>query len=464
MTLPHSKALSQGGRQLDADSLKLLGDGRQVLINPDMSQLRQALSKVQARTRKHLLSIDEASAVYRRVAQEGESSACAGLKDRPAYFGYGVSSTVIQVARLSDSMIGCFIERQQVLPGTKGVPPVSADPYENPQAWLKQVVTAFWMRLDDAQIASIERHALSVAMELGARESRNRSHAGGEHRAGLKRKLQLQALFKHTEPLYVSELADTLQRIEHELRASNESHITWRAFQLRWPSIAARYKRDLLMAFRQGVAQRDGLVLMCTGTSKYSLAFSLWSEVQTVFSGPQIVFQVCSPRLVWSGDTPNDDTTALRESLRDLAEDSGHPVTQETVGWFRVHVDDLHRLVFIDEVQSDVMEHLFACRALGDVTARQWAQELADWQLNGFSTIRQWASVIGYQVAMHSHESSAKIEGKSRSARKWNIYYEVLIRHFSLTLEEFSGYPAPIFVEKVSTLVAPFAAQCVRYE
>lgn len=436
----------QGGRRLDAYSRELLGEGREVLINPDFAQITKALSRVQARARTNLLTPEEAGAVFRRVAQEGESSAHAGVKDCPRGFKFGLTSTVIQVARLTDSMIGCAIGRQQVLPGEMGTAPVVADPFERPRQWLKEIVTTFWTRLDDRQIAAIQQKAVAAAMELAARRDRGRTHAHGAERAGVKRKLQLEALFRSTLPIYVSEFSSALAGIAKELRVSKQDSIVWRDFQKRWPSVAARYKRDLLGVFRQGVARTHELAAFRVGSPKYTLSFTTWSGAQTVFSTTQIVFQICSAQLSTAEGARHRSTYTLRKALRELAERSLHPVTPETVGWLRVHVDDLHRLAFVDEVQSDVMEYLLERSSDGDGAAQTLSKELADWQVNGFTTIRQWASAIGYRVAMHSEESAARIESKTRSARKWNLYYGALIKRFGLVPEAVEGYPGPICV------------------
>ena len=433
-------------RRLDAYSLELFGGGHEVLINPDFAQITKALSKVHTRARSNLLTAEQAIAVFRRVAQEGQSSAHAGVKDCPRSFKFGISSTVIQVARLTDTMIACSIGRQQVLPGQRGVPPVSADPFENPRQWLNEIVTTFWTRLDDRLIAVIEQKAVSASMELAARQAWRDKHAHGAARAGIKRRLQLEALFRSTQPVYMSELALSLKRIVDELKASGESEVTWRAFQLRWPSLAIRYKRDLLSVFRQGVARRQDLAEFRVGSPKYSLGFTTWSGAQMVFAGTQIVFQVCSSQLSTAEGAGHRSTFQLRTTLREAAERSPHPVTPETVGWFRVHVDDLHRLVFIDEVQSDVIEHLLALASGGDSAAAVLSKEISDWQVNGFASVRHWARSIGYRIAMHSEESAARIEGKTASARKWNVYYASLIKHGRLGSEQPEGYPGAILV------------------
>ena len=136
----------------------------------------------------------------------------------------------------------------------------------------------------------------------------------------------------------------------------------------------------------------------------------------------------------------------LRQFIRQRGQSSPHPVTPETVGWLRVHVDDLHRLVFVDEVQSDVIEDLLELGSGSNAEARKLAREWADWHVDGFSSVRHWAASIGYQVGLHSTDSAKAIPGKTRSTRKWSLYYGTLIKRFELRLQPLDGYPGPIFV------------------
>jgi hypothetical protein len=50
-------------------------------------------------------------------------------------------------------------------------------------------------------------------------------------------------------------------------------------------------------------------------------------------------------------------------------------------------------------------------------------------------------------VAMHSEASAATVPGKTRSERKWNVYYAPLIKRQGMQLASFEGYPAPIWAE-----------------
>jgi hypothetical protein len=435
------------GRSLSAFHRELFGEGREILLNPNLAQIAVALRRLQARARTHLLSDEEAAAAYGRVAQQGHGSAHAGVRDCPRSFKFGITSTVIQVARLTDRLIACSIGRQQVLPGEKGKPPVAADPHDDPRQWLKEVLATFWTVLDAGQIAAIEQSAVSSAMALAAtRQHCGRGQAHGPERAAVRRRLQLQALFRSIEPVYVSELKLALTRTARDLRADGEERVAWRVFQRRWPSIAMRYRRDLLQLFRQGSATRQALSEFSAHASNHRLRFTTWSGAQTIFPATQLVFQVCSPLLSVAEGAGHRSSFALRRTLCEMAERSPHPVTPDTVGWLRVHVDDLHRLVFIDEVQSDVMEHLLALAAEGDTVAAALAKQLSSWQVDGFSSVQHWAAAIGYRVAMHSEQSAAAIEHKTRSPRKWQLYYGSLSKRFALVADERPGYPGPIFI------------------
>jgi hypothetical protein len=431
--------------RLGDNDRKLFGGGCEILLNPEPAQVAEALRKVQAHCRNDLLTEAVVLAVLERVAQRGESSAHAGVRDCPAWFTYGVSSTVIQVARLSDTLIGCSIGRRKVMPGQKGTPPVAAHPDDSPREWLHDVLSTFWTVLDDQQTVAIQRASVSRSMELAARLSAGES-ARRAGRVAAMRRMQMRALFTGSQPVYISELKLALKTVAEQLTASGDERITWRAFQQRWPSIGARYRRDLLEIFRQGVATTQALATFSSGSQRYSIAFDFWAGAQTIFATTQLVFQVCSPLLREDAGPVDTAPCPVRESLRAMAEHSPHPVTRDTVGWLRVHVDDHNRLVFVDEVQSDVMELLLQKAAEGDAAAAALAKELGDWHVDGFSTVKHWAAAIGYRVAMHSEESAKRIAGKTRSARKWNVYYGSLIKRFGLGAEHYLEYRGDIHV------------------
>ncbi len=431
---------------LAPSALAVFAEGQEILLNPSEADIGKALTKVQRRCRKNLLQFEVALGAYHQVTVVGDDLAHAGVQDCPKGFDFPITSTVIQVARLTGDLVACAIGRKQVYPGEKGLAPVWTDPHEEPRKWMNQVITTFWTHLTDQQIAAIQERAVTMAMTLAAQRELQTEHEYGSGRMGFKRSLQLKALFKSVKPVYVSELEHALKQISTALRAQGQKLVEWRTFQQKWPSIATRYKRDLLGIFKKKSAAAHELEAFRLGSKKYSISFTTWTGIQTVFSATQIVFQINSPSLSTATGVGHPSTFLLRRALKQLAEGSVHPVTPETVGWLRVHVDDLNRICFVDEVQSDVVEHLLSLSAK-DGHAAAMAKDFADWQVHGFGTVQHWAHCIGYRIAIHSQLSASHIEDKTASERKWNVYYGALIKRFGLVRAGLPGYPAEIFIE-----------------
>lgn len=432
---------------LGPTTLELFSEGQEILFNPTRDEIKATLAKVQQRCRKNLLKLEQAVAAYDFVAVHGEERAHDGVQDCPRNFDYGITSTVIQVARLTDEIVGCAIGRKQVQPGENGMSPISVDLYDEPRKWMNQVITTFWTHLSDQQIAAIQQRAVSVAMALAAEREWDGAQVFAAARIGLKRRLQLKALFKSVEPVYVSELEHGLKQIAGVLRSRGMKAVDWRTFQQQWPSISARYKRDLLGIFKAKSVATNELEQFRLGNKKYSVSFTTWTGVQTVFPKTQIVFQINSKALAVTEGAGHPSTFRLRRTLHELSSESLHPVTPETVGWLRVHVDDAHRVCFVDEVQSDVLEHLFSLATTDSkAVAAAMAKDFSDWHSHGFGTVQHWAQSIGYRIAMHSQRSASLIENKTASERKWNLYYGTLIKRFGLMETKLDGYPASVWI------------------
>lgn len=435
-------------RTLDAQSLTLFSDGCEVRLNPDPSWLGQALNRVQVRARTNRLTHEQAAEALRRVTIGGEASACVGLKDCPPSFRYPITTTQLVVARLDVDLVACAVGRREVMPGERCPPPVSANPIDEPRRWLQEVVTAFWTRLDDERIERLRRTTSSRTLAISAAGVGNDWRERARGRAAAKRRLQVERLFRCAEPAYTTELEAALRRIADDLQGAGCQAITWRAFQQRWPSIATRYRRDLLQVFRRGTADVLALTTVSSDPGAFWLSFDTWDGPQTIFGGTQLVVQVCSTLFADDGESAARPPSVLVKQLREGALASSHPASAETVGWLRVHLDDHHQLAFIDEVQSDVVERLrAAARRGGDTGASTLLDAIDDWHLHGFSTVANWAVSIGYRVALHSQASAACIGGMTRSARKWNVYYAPLIKRQAMHLASFEGYPAPIWVD-----------------
>jgi hypothetical protein len=236
--------------------------------------------------------------------------------------------------------------------------------------------------------------------------------------------------------------------------------VAWSNFQKKWPSIAMRYKRDLLGIFQGKYADVEDLESYRTGSDKYSIKFTTWEGTQRIFPGTQIVFQVESPLLSIENGVGHCSNLSIRKSLRTLVMASEHPVTALTVGWLRVHVDDFNRLCFIDEVQSDVMEYLLQLSSeQGNPVADAMSKDFIDWLVHGFVSVQHWAHCIGYRVAMHTRLSAESVGNKTASERKWNVYYGSLIKRFRLVEFDPLGYFAAVFVEpRVPSLANPNSA------
>ena len=109
-----------------------------------------------------------------------------------------------------------------------------------------------------------------------------------------------------------------------------------------------------------------------------------------------------------------------------------------------------NHLIFIDEVQSDVMEWLWAeARARQCQAAAVIARALQDWLFHGYATVQHWSHSIGYRLATHSKASAARkaSQGMTTSEWKWNVDCHSLIDRYGLVERQVKGYPAPIRVE-----------------
>lgn len=203
----------------------------QVLLNPTVEQVLVALRTVQAGCRKNLLSADSARKLWSRVMSNGELSAVDGLRRCPGHFSFGIDTTVMQVLRIEDGLIGCIVCRTRVEPGEEAVAPVS-DPvlHEAPSRWLNQIVSAFWNKLDDATMARLNGRVIAAVMRENAAFAWMSAHGHGGNHAAVRRQLQLERLFRNSTPAYTSELAETLRGIATEMIDDAVDKLPWREF------------------------------------------------------------------------------------------------------------------------------------------------------------------------------------------------------------------------------------------
>jgi hypothetical protein len=427
---------------------EMLGKG-EVLINPDLEEVQKTLEQVQKSCRKNILTTDDVLDVWNQFHHEFVESPYVGDLSCPRNYGYDMEGSFIQIVELTSELMGVLIKREITPPGMRTIIPISVDIESKPRKWLNEVVTAFWTHLTDEDIELVYERALMQAMAPDEQDTSNSAH-------GYKRRLlQMQLLCRGNKPQFISELRNALQQIVAQMTVEERERIAWRDFQKKWPSLSARYQRDLLGLMRQGYLFSEDLLSYAAEDldSRYQLSLDFWKGPQRTFPVCQILFRF-GARHTW-------DTIAkkslihqdLVNHLMTFSENSLHPTTQYTVGWIRVHVDDTNRMCFIDEVQSDVMEFLYEEKTANEKTANvavEILKEIDDWMMHGFATVQRWGHSIGYRTAIHSKESAFNCKNRDMtpSDRKWGTYYQLLIKHYKLELEQFNLYPGKIYVEK----------------
>ncbi len=421
-----------------------------ICINPTLDAALAAVTEVQAGCRKNTLNRSHVRDAWECVCVRGEVSAVAGLQSCPRGFDYGIATTVLQVLRIDEGLIGLSASRLTVMPGGSAKEPVTTVVrLDGPSRWLREVTTAFWTHLSDETLARLRQKVVTDVMRQAAERSWLRERGYGTRYAAKRRDLHLAQLFRHGAPSFVSELAVALERIGDELARDGHAEIRWAAFKQRFASVATRYKRELLGLQRSGTLEASALRGFREETQRYTLSFDVWEGPQRLFpDAPQIVVQVCASRQYHTWRTRGGHTARLLTRLHEAATKRRHPATPTTAGWLRIHVDDLRRLVFVDEVQSDWLEDLRNVEetALAPV-ATAMAREIADWHVHGFASVARWARSIGYRIGTHTRESSALVPGKTQSERKWAVYYGALIQRFGLIQANVTGYGAPICVQ-----------------
>ena len=474
--LTHEQALALGGEYVRPDIgprllAELVPDSVRLLINPSWDVLRSSLSDLQKGCRRNLLSEAQVRAVFEASRQPSFFSAVMKAAEHaPRQYGYDFSSTQAAACWLGEGLVGFVLKRAATPPGDPASSPVyPLKPTDggdfNPQAWLESVCTTFWTRLTDGQIAVLERWMLAEAMVKAAREDERRRikaveraerrliaeavQKEQEQRRAEERRQAMVALFRGVEPAFETHLSDACQTISETLLREEQESIRWSDFKKRWPSIADRYSDDLLPLLEDGRMPTRALKEV-RGQRDFTLGLGFWIGSQRLFSSPQIVFRVECQRLLQGLAGQGDGLKHLTEKLvrfNDRAK-RWHPTETWGVGWLRVHADDGNRLAFVDEVQSDIMEALERL-AQGDAKepAERVMRALRPWNLHGFASVRRWARAIGYRAAIHSRQSCLLKPGMTRSERKWNTYYQPIIRQFGLTEETVAGYPAPVMAE-----------------
>lgn len=432
----------------------------QVALNPTREAAHKAVAKVQARCRKNLLSKKDIDSCMDAVVSRQAASQSIGVVNCPEWFEFGIDTTILQFLWITNEVLGMIALRYRVEPGQRlvadGSPPqrgrpknttwpISIDPLRDPVGWHRQVIEHFWAHLDDQTEETLKRNRLVEVMRRAA--ERDSQHAERDAaRRGRFRHLQIKSLFATTAPVYISELSAQLAGISAQLSASGTPEISWADFQRRWVSFSARYRRELLRIQKGGVLGVEDLRSYQPQSEKYTVSFDYWKGPQRIFPTEQLVFQMSAPAVINRWKSMGGNHAKLLRRLEKDSTSSPHPTTKSTVGWLRVHVDDMNRLGFVDEVQSDWYEWL---RDEQDKTlasaAVSMAEDIADWNLHGFAAVLRWCQIIGYQSGLHSRDTAARIEGYTPSDRKWNTYYKPIVTKFQLQPVVMAKYGGSIY-------------------
>lgn len=419
-----------------------------VALNPTPAEAIRLVRSIQNRCRVNFLNDDQVTTCLESVTSGRTDLVGIGLRSCRPSSKYGIDTTLLQIVRLDDHLIGLITKREHIEPPTKREArrrnssklkpgfegyPVSKEKGSDPVGWYHAVVRYFWLHLNDQTIERLRQGMIAEVMRQAAIRSKRRARRDIQ-RFGLRRHLQVRTLFNSWQETYISELTMALDTIADELITEEKSLIRWADFQRRWASISARYRRDLLGLQKNGRLSLETLRSFKDFSNKYWLTFDYWRGGQRIFPTEQIVFQINIPAQVEAWTKGNKTERQVTKTMKEAAEVGSHPVRETTVGWLRVHVDDDHRICFVDEVQSDLLEHL---RHLQEepahaASANAMARQVADWNMHGFAAVARWSRMIGYRVAMHSPETASRVPGYTPSERKWNTYYAPLIKRFGL--------------------------------
>ncbi len=429
--------------EFSATDLSEFQAARCVMINPTKKDVALALKKTEKRCRKNKLPTQEAERAWETVMEDGELSAGAGQWSCPARFTYGIQGTVLQVIRISDELTGLICDRQDVAAGQSSQYPISsftkASRRKKPKKWLNGVLQSFWTHLTDEEIEGLEQEVTLLVMEAAA--ARRVRAANRKAKAIRLRRKNIRALFRGQTPTFVTEFRESCRRVAEEMRQQAMDAVSWKEFKQWQPSLAARYQPELLTIIENNRIGAEQIASVQIDTP-YSLSFSVWEGIQRIFKEPQLVLRIRNTGIHKRFQEQGGEYREVSKKLKAVAAFDYHPGTAYTIGWLRIHVDDDNGLCFIDEIQSDAMEK---AREMELKAAKEFVQECKSWHIHGFATVYHWARDIGYKVAIHSRESAKKKHGMTPSERKWNTYYQSIIKRFGLQPVVVKGYPDKIW-------------------
>ena len=432
--------------EIEDSDVELLQGNCCITINPEKKDIVDALKRKQLRCRKNRLAWSDLESAWQSVIDGSEEIAGVGEWRCPRNYHYGIQGTVVQFVRISPDLVGFYCDRQEIPPGASSRFPVL--PFANSRNgrlkpsvqkkraldWMSSLLSVFWMYLTDDEIDFVEQRALTFVLEEALKLRHKK--AAVEH--------LLKSLISASRLTFVSEFEYACRQIGQSMQEQGVQNVAWKALQAEHPSLTERYKDKFLAMSRGGKIPVDQLEKV-KDNSLYEIRLSLWRGGYAVVDVPQLVIDVRNPGVHDYFVEQGGQYEKVSRKLQKAAAMPRHPGTKNSIGWLRVHIDEEHKICFVDEVQSDTLE---AALAIGNEPARLFAKECRDWNLQGFATVCKWAKDIGYRAAIHSRESVRTCAYMTQSDRKWNTYYRSIIRRYGLEKCSLSGYPGPLWIEK----------------
>lgn len=135
---------------------------RQLLINPDATDLTDALEAIQHGTRERRLDTAAVEAAWQRFkAGAADPVGLAAQTGAPDYFQWPVRSSIVQIVSLTPTLTGAVLERAAIRPGRSLDWPIPLKP-DSVIERRNAIVTVFWTHLSDEDIRELDEHTAAA--------------------------------------------------------------------------------------------------------------------------------------------------------------------------------------------------------------------------------------------------------------------------------------------------------------
>lgn len=342
-----------------------------ICINPTIADVASILKKVQGGSRKNIIDIDDIKLALEKVLDGNSDIESLGKYNCRKPLKNNPNSTIINIVRLTSNLVGFTFVRDSV--DSTGAATLLCNEFDvvkrlqNPASWYNRIISLFWTHLSDDEIDEIESNISRYVLECSRSKSGRRVEI---------RKRVLNSIYRGVKPEIISEVNDG------NIKNLND------------------YKN----------------------ITDFSIHLSFWTGSERIFDQPQLVLSIRNISIHHEFSSSSVEHQYVSKELKKIASKKNRPGTTNTVGFFRVHIDDDNKICFVDEVQSDILD---LAVTLDQDAAKEFVQKCQDWSVHGFCTILRWADEIGYKVGIHSIDSAKVVKGDFEN--KWNKNYHPLI-------------------------------------